>query len=442
MKKIKSFIVMIMISLLCCQISKVDVFAAGMSASANTSSITIGSSFKVTVSASDCAAFDISASTSNGSISGGSSSLDTEGGSGSKSTTFTVKPSSVGTCTVTVKAVYAAYSGNSVDTSFSKTINVAVNAASTAAPSTPNTTPKPTPSVDNRSKENALASLSVSSGTLSPAFDAGTTKYSVSVDSNQTSIKIDAKAKDSKATVSGTGEKKLQVGDNEFAIKCIAENESSKTYTIIVHVDETPTVFTEFQNQKLGVVKNLKDIKVPTSFDENTTKINDQEVISWFSPDLNLTICYLSDESGKKDFYIVEDGKVKGLYQVVNLGGKNYVVLVVEDDQQKRDGFIYQEVTIQDYKFNGWVYKDEAFKDYVQVYLMNEQGKKHIYDYEMTEGQLQIYTEQAVAKSGINIFMITTGVFVLTSAGLLYLYLNFKKKSISAIKDYYQNKDQ
>ena len=41
-----------------------------------------------------------------------------------------------------------------------------------------------------------------------------------------------------------------------------------------------------------------------------------------------------------------------------------------------------------------------------------------------------------------NVFIGTTALFVVSTAVLGFMYINFKKKSISAIKDYYERKNQ
>lgn len=79
-----------------------------------------------------------------------------------------------------------------------------------------------------------LASLTVNTGALSPAFSAGQTSYSVTVPNNVSSITIGATAADSKATVSGAGTKNLNVGANKFSVVVTAESGAAKTYTITV----------------------------------------------------------------------------------------------------------------------------------------------------------------------------------------------------------------
>ena len=80
------------------------------------------------------------------------------------------------------------------------------------------------------SDNNNLASLSISGGTLNPAFSAGTTSYSATVDAGST--EVSATAADGAARVSGTGNKSLNYGNNKIEVVCTAENGANKTYVI------------------------------------------------------------------------------------------------------------------------------------------------------------------------------------------------------------------
>jgi len=80
-----------------------------------------------------------------------------------------------------------------------------------------------------------LASLSVSSGTLSPAFYAYTTSYSVTVPYNISTLTITAVPANSNATVAGTGAKSLNMGSNTFDIIVTAQDSvTTTTYTLTV----------------------------------------------------------------------------------------------------------------------------------------------------------------------------------------------------------------
>ncbi len=85
------------------------------------------------------------------------------------------------------------------------------------------------------SSNNNLASLTVNVGGLNPGFSQANTNYSVSVDSNVTSIDIGASPADGGARVEGTGNKGLNYGNNTFGIKVTAPSGAVKTYTITVN---------------------------------------------------------------------------------------------------------------------------------------------------------------------------------------------------------------
>jgi len=81
-----------------------------------------------------------------------------------------------------------------------------------------------------------LESLTVSSGTLNPAFAPNTTNYTVNVANTVTTITITGTAADANATVTGNViNASLNVGDNNFAITVTAQDGSTKkTYTVKV----------------------------------------------------------------------------------------------------------------------------------------------------------------------------------------------------------------
>lgn len=84
-----------------------------------------------------------------------------------------------------------------------------------------------------KSNVNTLSSLSVSGYTLTPAFNPNTTSYAVNTDNS--SITINATKSDSRASVSGIGTKNINYGKNTFNIVVKAEDGNSKTYTIVVN---------------------------------------------------------------------------------------------------------------------------------------------------------------------------------------------------------------
>ncbi len=112
---------------------------------------------------------------------------------------------------------------------------------------------------DNRSTVNTLSNLTVSSGTLTPAFSSGQTNYSVSVPNEVTNITIGATLTDSKSSfVSGTGPGNyaLNLGNNQLYVKVKSERGSVNTYSIKV-IRETEPSKCATESETLALLKGI-----------------------------------------------------------------------------------------------------------------------------------------------------------------------------------------
>ena len=451
-KKINAVIIAF-VMMFCISIS--DVFALGIKAP---SSVAPNSSFNVSVNGLGDIRGKFFVNVENG-----SSKTKAFFANGSSSASFQVKAGSSGIIRVVVSpdtsSDTATIDGELITSSVSTTIKIkssstgggssnngssSGNNASSNSDSTNNggTTQKPE---DNRSKENKLSSLTVSAGNLSPKFDSSKTSYTVDLSSETESLTISAKAKDVKAKVSGTGTKALKIGTQAFEIECTAENGSKKSYIINVNVTEKPTVFTSLGDKKLGVLKNLSGVKSPNGFEGATVELEGETVTAWKNETSGLTLVYLMDETGNKNFYIVENNKVSRKYENVEINGRTFTLVNTPKDLEGVSGLKQSKVKIGDLELDGWSYDDEALQNYSIVYLMNSDGKAQLYSYEATEGTLQIYTP-ATESNSLNtltyVFIGTTVVASVVAIAGFVMYFNFKKKSISAIKDYYEKKNQ
>ena len=100
------------------------------------------------------------------------------------------------------------------------------------------------PSIPALSSENTLSALTISQGTLTPAFDKNITSYSTQVEASVESITVtpvcaDAKASvkvNGKVTASGQASESIELkeGENQIPVVVTAENGTEKTYTITV----------------------------------------------------------------------------------------------------------------------------------------------------------------------------------------------------------------
>ena len=85
------------------------------------------------------------------------------------------------------------------------------------------------------SSDATLQALTLSGITLTPAFNPGTTAYTAEVEDIVTTT-VEATATHPSATVMGTGERSLSVGDNRIRVTVTAEDGTSQTYTVRVTV--------------------------------------------------------------------------------------------------------------------------------------------------------------------------------------------------------------
>ena len=374
-KKITKIFCFFMLLILMIGSVKLDTKAAGgLSISASTSQVSEGGTFTVTVkAASNYFVSNVALSVSGGTVVSGIGATSLDKG---ESTSATIKLTGEN-CVVSVSGVGANY-----DTETEETASASV------------TVKKKVVVVDNRSKDNNISSLTVSEGTLSPAFSAATTEYNVTVNGSTEKITISAKANDAKATVSGTGEKSLVPGHNQFTVVCTAENGKQKVYTVNVYVDETPVVYTTYNEQKLGVVRNQTDIGIPTSFEATTIALDGQEVQAYHSNQLDITLVYLVSESGDKNFYMYDEEKgITSVFKPVSILGRNLIVFDLTEEEQIRENMVYSEVTIDGITLHGWTYENPDYANYIHILVMNEFGEKIVYQYEKTENSLQLYKE-------------------------------------------------
>lgn len=89
--------------------------------------------------------------------------------------------------------------------------------------------PKPTSSGDNN---NYLKSLSVSGTSISPKFDKFTASYTAKVNTEVSSVTVNANPLGKSAKVSGKGKVSLKTGENTVKVTCTAASGVKRTYTI------------------------------------------------------------------------------------------------------------------------------------------------------------------------------------------------------------------
>ena len=118
-----------------------------------------------------------------------------------------------------------------------------------------------------------LSALTVSEGSLTPAFSSDVTSYRVEVENSVRTLDIGATSTHSGATIKGTGDaKRLTVGENRFNIVVTAEDGvSTKTYILIVtrknitdipQLDKSDVRITSQNGVIYATFEGAKDVKL------------------------------------------------------------------------------------------------------------------------------------------------------------------------------------
>lgn len=377
-------------------------FADGISVSAGQGSVSVGKTvaFSITVpSGSEAWTYSVAYSANLTLESGDLAPMGFEGDSRTNQLVF--RANSTGTGTVSISA--GSYCIAGVDYDASGSASVTIVAADKPDDSEP--APAPTPSgggssTDNDpgvslSSNNALSSLTVSAGTLTPAFDPAITEYTLSLPSQSDRLTITANPSDSRATVQGDGDISLQDGETSLSVVVTAEDGSTRTYTITVQVAQAPTLFLDYNGQRLGVVKDVSQVTPPAGFApaEPITYSGDTLPI-WTDVSGKRTLVYLMDEkTSAQGFYLFSQTTgVQSPYLPILCGSVTYIYTDIPKELSSVPGLTPATVKAFGQTLNGWTYNDASLKDFCVLYLMDDAGSYGYYTYDSREETLQRFS--------------------------------------------------
>ena len=206
--------------------------------------------------------------TANGNKIAETNNLTNEGSEISISKNATYKTTESGTVTFILKGDYSYTSENTVKTrevNISKivTINEKVEKKEEPTPTptpkeTPATTAEPTPTTQKNtiSSDATLKNLGITPNDFR-GFRPGILSYNVEVPNETSKINIYAEKNNSKATVTGTGAKTLQIGNNTFSVTVTAEDKkTTRTYTLNINRKKEAEISNDATLKNLGITPN------------------------------------------------------------------------------------------------------------------------------------------------------------------------------------------
>lgn len=404
--------------ILCLQFGKIDAQAANVVIALSTSTVSVGNNVTATisVSGSDISAYTIYVSynssvlqynSASGSaiVNGGGGTVTASGTSaGSFSISFTAIANGSGSITTSGSDVYD-INGNAISISHAgATVTVATASnngdtnngnATTEAGETTETTED-----DGRSADCDLASLQVSPGTLTPAFSADRTTYSLQVDEDVTSVVVSASAADGNATTSVSGANSIQKGKNTVRVTVTAENGAVKVYTINVQAGEdVGDPVATIDGKEYSFVMNEDGLEAPEGFTAGTTTYKDWDVLSYESPNKKIRVVCLKDEDGENHWFIMDAEKdVFTPYQEYSSQYNRYIITAVPDGVAIPDGFKETTLKIGDNSVIAYQSDDIADKDLYLVYAINVEGEEGFYEYDAKEQAFLRYVPMIVSE--------------------------------------------
>ena len=234
-----------------------------------------------------------------------------------------------------------------------------------------------------KSKNNKLKSLSVEGYDLTPTFSADVNEYSVTVPSTVDKITINATKQDGYASLSGTGEKEIEEGVNEFEIVVTSEVGVSNTYKLTVNVEDIDPIEVTVDGKKYTVVKVQKNLVKPTLFDDKTITIDEKEIPAFYNEVSKYTLVGLKDENGKISLFIYD----KGNYTLFNEFLSDGLNVVFLEPKKAFKNFTTKTIKIKEQQVTA--YKAKGIDKYI-VYAMDlSNGKSNYYTYDSTDKTLQ-----------------------------------------------------
>jgi len=377
---------------------KVDA-AASLSAPSTAYS---GSSFTVTANVSGVAAWEVHVKAS-GPVSGcviDAADSDANANNTSKTFSTTCKATGTGTIKITMSGNTTTASGATANISGSRTVTVSNKPANSSSNNSSSSSKKNNTTTNNqsssKSSDNTLKSLSVEGQTLD--FNKDTTTYNLSVGNDIKKIKINAEANNSKATVTGTGEKDVKEGANKFDVVVTAENGDKKTYTINVNVDSEPITVT-VNGKKYTLVKKKDELpELVIEHEDLTLNFDGQDIPAYRIDKINFVLVGLRDEEGNIKLYKYDsykDGEKPDEYTLFIPFVLPQIMVSYLDFPKDLIPDGYKKYTEEINGEKVTVYKLSKDSDYALFYGVNiETGEKNIYKYDSKEKTFQIYDRE------------------------------------------------
>lgn len=284
-----------------------------------------------------------------------------------------------------------------------------------------------------KSADNSLRVLELSAGTLSPEFKYNTVNYTATVDYSVTSVAVNARTSNAKATITSVeGGEDLKVGENKIRISVKAENGVVAVYTIRVTrkekdaggnannpgtdpgpqnpdsqnpdmqnpdtqpIDPGAKTFQKDKNT-LYMTEKIPESAIPEGFSASNVTLGGASypcLADTFAGG-KLRLLYLAKEDGTDGrLYLLSDSSDDKLYDFVNLHSeKGFVVALPEGEGSAPDSYAMETCQLEGLgSMDVWYVGEE--KEFPIFYGVNQAGAGGWYRLDKKELTYMRYVQQ------------------------------------------------
>ena len=275
----------------------------------------------------------------------------------------------------------------------------------------------------HKSADNSLASLTLSSGTLSPAFKYNVTNYTAEVANDVTSVVVSAKPSNANATVeSVNGGENLAVGANKIQVVVKAENGVTATYTITVTrkesgdtddsdtpdeedpagTDEPPEQCYEIGGVKMYPSEDGDETQIPEGFTLSEITLWEKAYPYWVNETIgtDMGLIYLVDENKENGawYRISEASPYDACAFLCFKSEYGYIIATPEKlTEAAPTGYVPETINIEG-KGTVDAYVRDGDESTCLIYAVNQDGVYGWYRYDVQDRTYMRYTEEAAAE--------------------------------------------
>lgn len=249
--------------------------------------------------------------------------------------------------------------------------------------------------------DTSLKSLTIDQGKLTPSFSNSVTSYDATVDSDK--IVIKATANDSSSKVTGTGEKQLEYGRNEFTIIVTASDGSTKSYLININRTDTRNANAYLKEIKINgkdidfekdiveyvynVGKDIDSLEIEAIPELESSKVEIEGNENFQLGENTVTITVKAEDDSEKVYKIIvvksnkestniylDELKISG-YDI-NFSKEKFEYTITIKNENKLDIMVFSEAG-----YNTEIIGNEDLKDgsIIKIIVTDDDGNSNIY---------------------------------------------------------------